>query len=720
MPAKQTFNRRPASAADALNTVTRQRRRLQSLLISSVPMSLGLALPNAWAQGGLVTNQEIVVTANPLGSGLFELVNPATQLSGPNLDFRRASTIGETLSGELGVSSSYFGPNSSRPVIRGLDGDRIRIMQNGSTSVDASSMSFDHASAMDPLVAERIEVVRGPAALLYGGNAIGGVVNSLDNRIPTEPINQLQGRAEGRLGSADRERSAAVVLEGGNGQVAVHADAYQRNHSDVRIPDFARSTRQRALDAPGLDQPRHRLPNSFSEGEGGALGASLTWDRGYAGLSFGGLRSSYGTPAEPEVKIDMRKDTIALAGELRRVNEFVDSVRVQFNHSDYEHQEKNKLDGMVNTTFRNRGQDGRIELRHAPLAGLRGVWGLQFAAHDFSALGDEAFVPGTRSKSSALFAFEELRRTNWRLNFGVRGEHSQVRSAGDNANAATGRFGARQQRQFSTISAALGGLYTLQPGLTLAGNYGYTERAPTHYELFANGPHAATGTFEVGNPDTARERSHSFDLALRGRQGPHQWSVGVFQQRFANYLLLAPTGRNRAADGRYETAPGSGLAASGEAADLPEYQYRQAPALFRGAEIGGRWRALQSAGTLDFDLKFDTVRATQLDTGQPLPRMAPMRLSLGALYQSGPWHARGELQRIAAQNRTAPNELPSDAYTLVNAFISYRLKSGATSWDLFARGNNLGNADARTHTSLIKDIAPLPGRTLVLGLRATF
>ena len=680
-----------------------------------------LFTPLAFAQSTNPNERsDIVVTGNPLGSGLFEMVSPTNELSGRNLDFRRASSLGETLSNELGVSSTYFGPNASRPVIRGLDGDRIKLLQNGNSLVDASSLSFDHATAVDPLIAERIEVLRGPAALLYGGNAIGGVVNVLDNRIPTAAISQPQGRGEFRMGSADRERSGAVVAEAGNSQFALHADAFARNHRDVAIPGFSRSAQQRALDDPGLVQPSGRLPNSFNQSEGASIGGSMIWSQGYAGLSYSSLRSIYGTPAQDSVKIDLRKDTIGFASEIRQVSPMLESVKLQFSHSDYQHEEKEKDSGTVNTTFKHRGYEGRLELKHAAIGGFKGVFGTQFNTLDFAALGAEAFVPSTRSQSTALFLFEEYRSKDWRLNFGVRSEQSRIRSEGDDPATTAGRFGTAQSRNFDAQSASLGALYRLDKVWSMTANYAYTERAPTSYELFANGPHAATGTFEVGNPDFAKERSHAFDLALRGRSGANQWSLGIFQKRFANYLLLAPTGRTRAADGSFEDPNTPGLSTSGQAADAPEYQYRQVPALFRGVELGGRWRAVEQGGTLDFVAKLDTVRAIQSDTREALPRIPPVRLNIGALYQSGAWYLRAELQRSSAQARVAANELTTEGYTLANAFVSYRLKSGASTWDIFLRANNLFNVEARNHVSLIKDIAPLPGRGLVVGVKANF
>ena len=396
----------------------RSRARPAVLAIAATTGGLACAIAFGQSEPGVAAAPapalpEVIVTGNPLGSGLFEMVQPASVLSGQALNARRAGTLGETLSAEPGISATEFGPNASRPVIRGLDGDRIRIMQNGTGSIDASSLSFDHATTIDPLVAERIEVVRGPGALLYGGSAIGGVVNVIDNRIPTAPITGVGGRAELRGASADSERSGVAVVEAGNGQVAIHADGYKRTTDDVAIPGFARSARQRAIDAlrnPTLVQPYGRLPNTFSQSEGGALGGSLTWDKGYAGLSLGSFRSTYGTPADETVKLDMRKDTIDLGGEARGLGTFVDTIKFRLNHTDYEHSEKDKDSGDIHTTFKHKGYEGRLEAQHAAIGPLKGAFGVQFGRLDFSALGDEAFVPQTRSNSNALFLFEELPR----------------------------------------------------------------------------------------------------------------------------------------------------------------------------------------------------------------------------------------------------------------------------------------------------------------------
>lgn len=332
-------------------------------IAESVALALSCAVaPLAHGQGTPQNPQQldaVVVTANPLGSDLFDMVPPVSVLSGRELDLRRGATLGETLDGVPGVTTSYFGPNVGRPIIRGLDADRVRIMSGGLGVLDASGLSQDHGVPVDPLVVERLEVVRGAAALLYGGNAVGGVVNAIDNRIPVDPVTGVGGRAEARAASGDQARSAAGMLEAGNGLLAMHADLYSRGSRDLKIPGYARSARLRALD-PQQDEPRGRLPNSSNHGDGGALGASLTLgERGYLGMSYAGYNQDYGTVAESDVRIEMENARWDLAGEARNLDGFITSVRFKAGYSKYEHVEL--AGGQPATRFINTGREARIE-----------------------------------------------------------------------------------------------------------------------------------------------------------------------------------------------------------------------------------------------------------------------------------------------------------------------------------------------------------------------
>lgn len=675
----------------------------------------------------------VVVTGNPLGSELFELVQPISILSGEELFQLRRSTIGETLNGLPGVRSTGFGPNASRPVIRGLDSDRIRILQNGTSVQDASSLSFDHAVAVDPLVVERAEVVRGPAALLYGGSAVGGVVNLIDNRIPQSAVQGFSGRGETRFGGAEREKSSGVVLEAGNGRLALHADAYTRDTDDLKIKGPNISPRLQAID-PARVVTQGTLPNSASRSSGGAVGVALTWERGYAGISYSGFDSHYGTVAEPNGVIDMKSNRLDLAGELRDISGFITAAKFKFGRTDYEH---NEIDlGVVGTTFRSRGYDSRVEFTHAKFGPLTGAFGLQMSDLDFSAVGAEAFIPSTNTNARALFIYEEAQFGKLKLSFGGRHEGTDVRAEGGGPLVTTGpntgnpRFDPAQKRNFSTNNGALGALWNFTPSLALAVNGAWNERAPTFYELFANGPHLATAAYEVGNATFSKEKSTGLDAALRMKSGTGvgniSGSVSVFQNRFKNFVTLFDAGNRRGADGELNPvdANGDGRADGSGAEILRELQYRAVPARFRGAEVEGKIRVLeQGASTLDVQLKFDTVRAENLSTGLPLPRIAPRRFNVGLDYRHNAFGARLDATHVAGQGRVASGELPTDGYTMLNAGVSYQIKMPLASLgkvDLFARGVNLLNEDARNHGSFLKDIAPLGKRSAQVGARVQF
>ena len=687
------------------------------------PAQGAAAVPAAPASSALEDVPAVVVTGSPLGSGLFDLAQPADVLAGRRLWHQRRSSLGETLDGMPGVSATYFGSVASRPVIRGLDGDRIRILQNGVGTLDASSLSADHAVPYDPLIAERVEVVRGPAAVLYGGNAVGGVVNVIDGRIPERPTVGFSGRIEPRLGGADHERSLGAVLEAGNGTLAVHADVFGRQSGDTRIPGFARSARQRATDGAAVVQPQGRIPNTSAKSDGGSLGASLHWGAGHVGLAYQSVANVYGSPAEAAVRIDMESERWDLAGEARELGPVITSAKFKLGRTNYAHREIES--GTVNTRFVNKGDEARLELTHGKLGPLSGAFGLQTNSFGFSAIGAEAFVPVTDTEARGLFLYEELSLGAWKLSLGARTDRARVASQGGGAvDVSTGaaKFGAAAAREFRTGSHAVGATWRLAPGLALVANASATERAPTYYELFANGRHVATGAYEVGDTTLDKERARSIDAAVRWSSGPHAASVGLFRQRFRNYVGLFATGTQRGADGERDPvdADGDGRADGSGSAINPESRFRAVPALFRGLEASARLRAFDRVGLLDLELKADRVRATDRSTGRELPRISPARVTLAADYTFERFNARTELVRAGAQNRVAANELPTSGYTLVNATLAWRFRLDNAALEAFVRANNLLDREARSHASFIKDRAPLPGRGVLVGLRGSF
>ncbi|WP_028683301.1 TonB-dependent receptor [Pseudomonas chlororaphis] len=673
-------------------------RPSRSLLWRLTPLSAALLLAS---QAHALELQPQVITANPLGSQ--QTAAPSTVLEGDDLTLQQQGSLGETLNKQPGVSSSYFGPGASRPIIRGLDGDRIRLLRNGVGALDASSLSYDHAVPLDPVNVDRIEIVRGPAALLYGGSAIGGVVNTFDNRIPTEAIEGIHGAGELRYGGADTTRSSAGKLEAGNGTFALHLDANSRQFNDLKIPGYARS--RHAPPSEDGDGKKGRLGNSDGRQDGGAIGGSYTWDDGYAGLSYSNYDSNYGSPAEEDVRIRMKQDHYAFASELRNLDGPFSALKFDAGYTDYEHREIEG--GETGTIFKNKGYEARVEARHQPLGPLNGVIGTQVSRSEFSALGEEAFVPQTDTDSAALFILEELQATErLKLSLGGRLEHTRV----DPDSKGNERFSqADSSSSFTAGSLSSGAVYTLTPIWSVAATLGYTERAPTFYELYANGAHVATGTYEVGDANLSKEKAVSSDLALRFDNGTHKGSVGVFYSHFSNYIGLLGSGRTLNDEGEED------------AGGMPEYTYSGVRARFAGIEAQDHWKLGESAyGKFALELSGDYTRAKNLDNGEALPRIAPLRLNSGLLWELDRWQARIDVEHAASQRRVPDNESGTDGYTTLGASAGYHFDIGSSQWLAFVKGENLTNQTVRYASSILRDITPAQGRSIEVGLRTTF
>jgi iron complex outermembrane recepter protein len=703
------------------------KKKFSRSAISTALLSLNLSGSlTVWAQnsppdGATPTLKEVVITGNPLNAN--DLVQPTVQYSGMGLALRSQTTLGETLNTTPGVSSTYFGPNASRPIIRGLDGDRIRILGNGSANMDVSGLSYDHAVAMDPLSVERIEVLRGPGALLYGGNAVGGVVNVIDNRIPREAMFDAKGGITGKanvgLSSANRGKDGSFLLEGGTDRYALHADGFKRKTKNLRVPVALSCTQG---DATTVSK---QICNSASDSEGGAVGGSIFFDKGYLGASTSRYNNTYGTVAEDEVTIRMRSQQHALAGEIRDLNGFIQSIKGQWSYTDYRHTEFDAETPA--TTFKNKGNDLRLEARHAKFGRLDGVIGLQTENTKFSADGAEAFAPYSNTRQKALFAYEELGMPWGRFSFGGRWESVSVDSSG---SPLTSRFFVGN-RNFKPKSYALGTLVNLNSQWQVTSNLSWSGRAPKYYELYADGPHAATGTYEVGDPTFRTEKSVNLDAGVQWKSGAHRFGLTAFVNRFKNYISLESTGSTRDTDGNgaaglgvTDCGDGSSVESGCAAEILPEYAYRQVRARFTGFEASGNVRLLGNASTLDLELRGDLVRAANRNTGEPLPRIAPVRLGATLVWSQGPWSARLGFDRTAAQNRVPVGQLSTAGYTLWNAAMTYRMKAGASNLMWFAKLENIGNALGYSATSILTQTAPgkapLPGRNLKLGLQMSF
>lgn len=634
---------------------------------------------------------KVVVTGNPLKSQV--LAQPSDSLGGDQLVLTRAANLGDTLQGLPGVAATNFGPNASRPSIRGLDGDRVRILSNSGASVDASNLSFDHGVAIDPLVIDKVEVLRGAAALLYGGNAVGGVVNTLDNRIPRTLIDGLSGAAEVRLGGASRDRSGALVLDGGSGQPHAgfgwHVDLSGRDAGDQAAPRF---------DSEG--ESRTSVRNSAARSHGGAVGGSVFFQGGFAGVSVDDFHTNYGTTAEEDVTIRMQRQRLATAGEWATADGPIHRISWQLSRNRYEHQEVEGT-GEVGTTFKSTGTDGRVEVEHAaiqtPWGPVKGLIGLQTEALDFSALGEEAFVPSTRTRNTGVFLLEQARLAGVDWSAGARTESVTVDSDGGE------RFGAAASRRFKPVSVALSGVYPLNSAWSLSANLNRTQRAPAYYELFANGLHLASAAYERGDANLGLERSKGADIGLKWEGDGSHVHVNVYETRFANYIALQATGA---------TADNDGEA-------VPVYNFQAVPARLRGVEFEGRWQLHPAIALLS---QLDAVRGDNRATGEPLPRLAPLRAMLGLEARQGDWSGKLEWRGSARQSRVAQFDTPTPGYGTVRLSLARQLRWGQTDALWYLKLDNLGNKLAYNATAVptIRDPSPQPGRSASTGLQLRF
>jgi iron complex outermembrane receptor protein len=653
-------------------------------------------------------HQEIVVTAGPDERQAVEVAQPVSVLSGTQLSERLQPTLGETLAREPGVSSTYFGPGASRPVIRGLGGDRIRVLENGIGVGDASSTSPDHAVSADPMSAQTIEVLRGPATLLYGSSAIGGVVNLLDQRIPdTLPARAVEGSFAVQGGTVAEELSGSLSAQGRlNGRVAWHLDALKRRTEDYKIPGLAAVEEEHAGEAEAEHEEQGVLENSAIDSEGLGLGLSYVVEAGFLGVAASGFNTDYGIPgghhheeeaakpggslqeeAEAGVTIGLQQRRLDVQAGLTRPFSGFRGLKLRFGATDYEHTEFEGEE--VGTVFRNNAWEGRLELPHRRLGPIRGSIGVQVSSRDFEAIGEEAFVPPTDTTSVAVFAFEEFGSGRLRPQLGLRFE-SQDTSAQ-----------AGPDRSFQGLSGSAGLLWLPDEDWSFGLSVARAVKLPNAEELYSNGPHIATNQFEIGDPDLDEETSLGLDLSLRRRTGRLTGEINVFVNRFDKFIFEERTGEEE--DG------------------LPVFRYVQRDAQFWGGELHADLELLHTdPHHVELELLADFVRAELRDTDEPLPRIVPPRLGAAVVYQGSPWSARVEVRRVQKQDRVAELETETPGYTMLDASVGYRFFAGRTIHDVALRGTNLADEEARNHVSFLKDLAPLPGRNISLSYTILF
>ena len=645
------------------------------------------------ADKAILTIPATAVTGNPLGVSSDQMVIPISILNGRELSLKRENTLAETLNSIPGVSNSSFGPSAGRPMIRGMDSDRIKILQNGVNNLDASNLSFDHGVSIDPLIIEQIDVIRGPATLLYGGGAVGGVVNAIDHRIPKEKFEGITGRGEVRYGGANLEQSNAAVIDVGTGNFVMHLDAYNRDAKNLRIPGNAVSDKKRATNYT-TDHGINKLINSHSETQGGAIGASIIFERGYAGVSYAKHLMTYGSPLESAVSIDMDNNRFDFASEIRDLGTFFDRAKFRAAYTDYIHKEIE--DGSINTTFKNQGVDGTFELGHQAILNMKGVVGLQFENGKFQALGAEAFVPSSNTNSQSTYLYEELPINQHKVTFGLRhGQHDIDSKGGVSFTAAN--------KSFKTNNAAMGGLYTLNSEWSLTGNFSHNERAPSYFELYANGVHTATGAYEQGQANLKIEKSNGLDGQIRWKSGQDSLTLGAYYTKFSNYIGLRST---NVVNGDFNISQFSGIKAE-----------------FKGVELEGKSMLTDH---LQLNVRGDYVDAKDKTNGGFVARISPLKLGIGFKYEFDRFGARMDVLHAFKQDNVATNfnyltgkELVTDAYTNVSMMATYKLPT-QYNLEAFTRANNLLDEEIREHASFLKDIAPMGGRSIMFGLRGDF
>jgi len=646
-----------------------------------------------------------------------ELIASTTVLGEDDITQRLSGGLGDTLQGLPGISSTAFGPGASRPVIRGLGAERVQVLTNGIGVIDASAASPDHAVTGDPLGAQRIEILRGPATLAYGGGAAGGVVNVIDGLIVEEtPDNPFSATGYAGYSSADEGKTAAARVTGASGPLVGVLSWTGRTSSDVKIPGLAESARLRA--AEGEEHEDHEevdgtLVNSGVESQSLSGGLSLIGDDGFIGVAVRRQESKYGIvggheheeeaapvsvsglsplaigiaavgDAPDQPFIDMEQTRIDMRGGWRFANGPFERLTGSLSVVDYQHTEF-EGPGIPGTVFTNEGYEARVEAQHAAFMGLEGSIGWQASRRDFRAEGDEAFISPTTTDQAGIFLFETWEQDEWGLEGGLRFDRARV----DNAVAGS--------LSFDTLNASFGAHGHVTENLFLGATINRTERAPTDVELFANGPHLATQQFEIGDASLDTERGVSMEASARWESGPLEIGASVYRFAFDRFIYLSPTGLDQ--DG------------------LPEFRSTQADATFNGAEMTAAYDLGDSFGAAwKIDGAVDVVRG-ELDNGGDLPRIPPTSAMLALEAETSLVNARLEARWAADQDDVATFELPTDGYTVIDLRTTWNV---APDIDLILEGTNLTDEEVRYHASPLKDRAPIAGRSFRVGVRASF
>ncbi|MES3008386.1 MAG: TonB-dependent receptor [Pseudomonadota bacterium] len=670
-----------------------------------------------------------IIVSGTLQRNRAETSLPVNVLSGEALREKAASTLGETLKELVGVNSASFGTGVGMPVIRGQSGNRVQVLQGGVSNIDAAAVSPDHANSVEAVLAERIEVVRGPATLLYGNGAIGGVVNVIDNRVPTTVPEALTGLLETRHQSASDQQTSVFKLENGAGSLAWHLDGTYRASNDTRIKGFAINPDTVDLNdeeaVSELLASKGFIDNSSTRAHALTGGLSWVFGGGYLGMALNQSESHYGLPTaahhhhephdeddheagEPEaedpeggIRIAMQQERLDFEGKAP-LGGFFEEINGKLSVVDYQHAEI-EGDGQIGTVYKNEGSEGRFTVAHRPVGSVTGVTGLQYGSKTFSALGDEAYIAATDIDSIALFTLQSIDVGDMMVEFGVRGEHQHLQQVGN------------CESSDSSLSGSASSLWRAREDLNLLVSVAHSQRTPTVEELYSNIDavtcrtpddehqliaHAATQRLEIGNPDADKERSTNFEIGLRRHLGRVTGEVNVFYNSIRDYLYMRDTGV--------------------EVDEIPIAMLTQEDAEFKGLEVEF---TLPIAGNdlqrTDLTLFGDYVRA-ELQRGGNVPQIPARRFGAEISHAQDHWIYKLRATRVASQSDVALRETKTEGYTLLNASVDYHAELFAGEATVFGKLNNLLDEEIRNHTSLLKDVAPEAGRSVEVGLRIEF
>lgn len=670
-------------------------------------ISVSMAVMPVYAEEQPVVELETIIVTSPLQESQSEIAVPVTVLSNDELRLKVGHSIGDTLKNESGISNQSFGPGVGTPVIRGQAGPRVRVLNNGIGSNDASAISPDHATSVEPLLADRIEVLRGPATLLYGSGAMGGVVNVIDNRIPSlMPDKLLGGALEQRFDSTSDETSTTMKLEGGQGNIAYHLDGFYRNRNNLDIGGRGIDTAAVAITDPSLtvvDNPKGFLNNTSAEAISGSAGLSWIGEPGFAGASINHLENNYGIPpdgtGEETVAIRLRQDKYDFKSELKDPFRFAKSLRTRLGYTDYQHTEV--ANGEPGAFFTNKSYEGRIELTHQDIGIFRGVVGFQAQVSDFNAtekLTGDSIVPRSDISSYGVFGVESFDIGKVKYQLGLRVEQTDIEPDG------------LSSLSYTPVSASASALWKLDDSNSLNLAITRSSRAPNVQELLSNGYHDATRSFEVGDINLKEETSYNLDLGYRFKSKWVRAEFDLFHNWASDYIAQERSGQFVDEDGNPCVVD-----------CIPLVLATQNDAIFKGYEAKLIFPMMENNyGFLDLTLFSDYTRG-EFNNGSDVPRMPPLRYGLQLDYGKNDLTSYLRFTRAERQTNQGDFETPTDSYFLLNIGAQYKLKAYKDAeLMVFAKGNNLLDENIRNSTSYLRNFAPEAGRGAEIGFRVSY